>query len=262
MQECKTLPKKQEMTMERKGAYANLAQWFEYLNDDCGYENWSQYLILQLQKYSLSTGLDVGCGGGWFTRAFQKRGYQMTGMDVSAEMLNVAQEKAIADGVRSEYVLGDITKKKPPKRFDFVTAINDCFNYIPKEKLSAALKNIAAALKKDGLLLFDVSSLRKIREKIANTVCVDDRDDVTYVSFNRQETDGVTMDVTLFVKQENGQYQRLDETHRQYIHTEEELRLVLEENGFTVISVEGYLGEEKTLSDRLCFLAQKTGGKV
>ena len=73
--------------MERKAAYANLAKWFEYLNDDCGYENWSQYLILTLKKYPLTAGLDVGCGGGWFTRAFQRAGYQMTGMDISAEML-------------------------------------------------------------------------------------------------------------------------------------------------------------------------------
>ena len=70
------------------------------------------------------------------------------------------------------------------------------------------------------------------------------------------------MDVTLFVKQEDGQYQRLDETHRQYIHTEESLRLALEENGFAVVSVTGHLGEDKTSSDRLCILAQKKGGKA
>ena len=60
--------------MERKAAYANLAPWFEYLNDDCGYENWSQYLIEKLCAYPLKTGLDVGCGGGYFTRAFIRNG--------------------------------------------------------------------------------------------------------------------------------------------------------------------------------------------
>ncbi|MBQ8294800.1 MAG: class I SAM-dependent methyltransferase [Clostridia bacterium] len=247
--------------MEKNAAYAHLARWFEYLNDDCGYENWSQYLILQLKEFALQTGLDVGCGGGWFTRAFQKMGYQMTGMDISAEMLNYAQEKALAEGVRSEYILGDIAKKKPPKRFDFVTAINDCINYIPKEKLNAALKNIAGALKKDGVFLFDVSSPRKIREKIANTVCADDRDDVTYLSFNRQEPDGVTMEVTLFVKTDDGNYQRFDETHRQYVYTEKELCTALNANGFEVLSVTGHLGEDKENSDRFCVLAQKQGGK-
>ena len=49
--------------MERKTAYSTLAEWFEYLNDDCDYEQWSQYLIKTLSAYPLDTGLDVGCGG-------------------------------------------------------------------------------------------------------------------------------------------------------------------------------------------------------
>jgi predicted TPR repeat methyltransferase len=49
----------------------------------------------------------------------------------------------------------------------------------------------------------------------------------------------------------------LEETHRQYAHTEEEIRTALEENGFEILSVEGHLGEDKTQSDRICFLAQK-----
>jgi SAM-dependent methyltransferase len=170
--------------MERSAAYANLAKWFEYLNDDCDYENWSQYLILKLKNFPISVGLDIGCGGGWFTRAFQKQGYQMTGLDISAEMLDYAQQTALKEGVRSEYILGDIAKIKLPKRFDFAMAINDCFNYVPKNKFKSAIKNIGAALKKDGVLLFDVSSERKIREKVADTVSVDDREDVTYFSFN------------------------------------------------------------------------------
>ncbi|MBE5746572.1 MAG: class I SAM-dependent methyltransferase [Clostridiales bacterium] len=243
--------------MERKAAYANLAKWFEYLNDDCGYENWSQYLLSKLRAYPLKTGLDVGCGGGWFTRAFHRAGYTMTGLDVSAEMLDFAQEQAIKEGARGEYLLGDITKFRSPKKFDFITAINDCINYIPTAKLSVAFKNIKNALQKGGVLLFDVSSPRKFHNKIANTVSVDDREDVTYLSFNRAETDGVTMDVTLFVKRQDGGYDRLDETHRQYLHTEEELTTVLQENGFTLLEVTGHLGEDKTASDRLVFFAQK-----
>ncbi len=243
--------------MERKAAYANLAKWFEYLNDDCGYENWSQYFVMKLKKYSLAEGLDVGCGGGWFTRAFQRAGYRMTGLDISAEMLDVAQETAMKEGLRGEYLLGDIVKFRTPKKFDFVTAVNDCVNYIPKEKLLSAFKNVKSALKKGGIFLFDISSERKFREKIANTVSVDDRDEVTYVSFNREETDGVTMEVTLFTKEKDGKYTRLDELHRQYIYTEEEILSALSAAGLTPVETEGHLGEDKAYSDRIFFLAQK-----
>ena len=243
--------------MKEKAAYSNLAVWFEYLNDDCGYEHWSQYLIEKLRAFSLREGLDAGCGGGWFTRAFQRAGYQMTGMDISPEMLDYAQNKALKEGVRGEYLLGDLTKFRSPKKYDFVTAINDCINYIPKTKLGNTFQNVKNLLKKDGIFLFDISSAKKFREKIANTVSVDDRDEVTYMSFNREETDGVTMEVTLFVKEKDGRYVRLEEQHRQYAYTEEEIIQTLQDNGFKVLSVEGHLGSDKAESDRICFVAQR-----
>ncbi len=243
--------------MERKNAYANLAQWFEYLNDDCDYEKWSQYFIMRLKEYPLISGLDIGCGGGWFTRAFQRAGYRMTGLDVSAEMLDYAQAQAMKEGVRSEYLLGDIVKFHSLQKYDFATAINDCVNYIPKAKLESAFKRVAAALKKGGIFLFDISSKRKFLEKLANTVSVDDRDEVTYLCFNRAEEDGVTMEVTLFRKEKDGQYTRLDETHRQYAYEEEEIASALVKAGFTLIEVTGHLGEDKRMSDRLFFIARK-----
>jgi len=243
--------------MNKTVAYTNLAEWFEYLNDDCDYENWSQYLLLKLKKYPLVYGLDVGCGGGWFTRSFAKCGYQMTGLDCSPQMLDYAQSRALREGVKGEYLLGDITKIKLPKRFDFVTAINDCFNYVPKEKIGVAMKNVATALKKGGIFLFDISSKRKFENKIANTVSADDREDITYLSFNKVEGDKATLDVTLFIKRADGAFERRDETHVQYIYTEQEIMQALKNNGFSVLSVEGHLGEDKTQSDRICFLAKK-----
>ncbi len=244
--------------MERAVAYANLAKWFEYLNDDCGYEKWSQYFIERLKGCG-NLGLDIGCGGGWFTRAFMRAGFQMTGLDISPEMLNYAQETALKEGLRGEYLLGDIASFTSPKKFDFATAINDCINYIPKNKLEKAFRCVHATLKKGGIFLFDISSERKFRKKIANTVSVDDREDVTYLSFNKLEGEEVSMEVSLFVRQADGRYERLEELHRQYIYREEEILAALEKSGFTLLSVEGHLGEEKTGSDRLLFCAQKGG---
>ena len=243
--------------MEKQQAYVTLAKWFEYLNDDCGYENWSQYFIAKLRAYPVRVGLDVGCGGGWFTRAFARAGYQMTGMDISAEMLDTAQSQALKEGVRGEYLLGDITRKKLPKRFDFVTAINDCINYIPKDKLSAAFKNVGGALKKGGVFLFDISSKRKYQQKLNGTVSADDRDDITYLAFNQLQGDRVIIDVTLFVKGQDHKFERFDERHVQYVYEEDEIIQALQVSGFTVQAVEGHLGEEKTQSDRLLFTAVK-----
>ena len=243
--------------MEGNAAYSALAEWFEYLNDDCDYEKWSQYLIKKLAEYPLTDGLDVGCGGGYFTRRLQRQGYAMTGMDVSAEMLDKAQRAAMQEGVRSEYILGDVAKNKIARKYSFATAINDCFNYVPQDRLAKAFKNVYGCLKKGGVFIFDVSSPKKYAEKFSSAVNVDDRDDVTYMSF--ASTDGKTakLEVTLFAKTETGDYRRYDETHVQYVHTEEELLLALTAAGFTEVAVEGHMGEPKEISDRLVFIAKR-----
>ena len=181
----------------------------------------------------------------------------MTGLDISTEMLDYAQETAFKEGIRGEYLLGDITKFKSPKKYDFATAINDCINYVPKNKLDAAFKRVKGALVKGGIFLFDISSEKKFREKIANTVSVDDRDEVTYMSFNKEEDDGVTMEVTLFVRQKDGKYERLEEVHRQYCYSQEEITDALQRNGFTLVGVEGHLGEDISTTDRILFIAKK-----
>lgn len=247
--------------MKRQTAYTGLAEWFEYLNDDCGYEEWSQYLISMLGEYELRTGLDVGCGSGWFTRAFQRAGYEMTGLDVSSEMLNKASELSRKEGGQSRYLLGDVASFRSLEKYDFVTAINDCINYIPKKKLRSAFKNVYSALNKNGIFLFDVSSPRKFREKIANTVCADDRDDVTYLCFNSLRKDEVSMDVTLFIRRQDGAFERLDEKHIQYIYAEDEISSALSDSGFELLRIEGHLGENKETSDRLCFLTKKSRRK-
>lgn len=242
--------------MQSKTAYSTLADWFEYLNDDCDYENWSQYLIMKLRPYSFNKGVDLGCGSGAFTRLFQKAGYEMVGVDSSEAMLTKA-ESIPASGKRIRYYLAGVSSFSCVEKFDFATAINDVINYIPKNKLVPTFKNVAKLLKKDGIFLFDVSSKKKFEEKIANTVSVDDREDITYLSFNTLENDVATLDVSLFIRQADGTYLRKDEKHTQYVYTEDEIVSALENVGFSVLESTGHLGQDKTVSDRICFTAKK-----
>ena len=181
----------------------------------------------------------------------------MTGLAVSPEMLAKAEQLAREEKISLRWLQGDICRFRTPEKFDFAIAVNDCFNYISKEKLPAAFGNVRSALHKNGAFLFDVSSPRKFREKIADTVCADDREDVTYLSFNSIEGDEVTMDVTLFVRRPDGAFDRRDERHVQYIHTPDEIREALKQNGFLPLREEGFLGEAEETSDRICFLARR-----
>lgn len=237
-------------------AYDSLAEWFEYLNDDCGYPTWSQYFIEGLSALQAGPrGLELGCGSGAFCRALAEAGYTMTGADISGPMLSKAA--SLSSGMGIEYLLLDARSLKTGRKFDFIIAPNDCYNYLSPEELPRAFARAAACLKKGGVFWFDVSSPCKLRKKVADNIFADDRDDVTYLCFSRLLGGRVEMDVTLFVKGADGRFTRFDELHVQYIHEESELVPLLTAAGFTVLRVEGHLGENKEGSDRLNFICRK-----
>lgn len=235
-------------------SYSALGRWFEYLNDDCGYEQWSQYLIKTLKSLNAgAVGIDVGCGNGYFTRALNKCGYKVCGVDISPEALNVAKQISLKQGVNAEFLLGDIVKLKLNSKADFAVAVNDCLNYVPQNKLKAAFGRIYACLKKGGVFVFDISSEFKLKNIIGNNLFSEDKEKVTYIWFNKLYADRVEMDITLFEK-EGDLYRRLDESQTQYIHTEEDVVSKLEEAGFSV-RTEGHLGGDKL--QRINFICRR-----
>ena len=236
-------------------SYSALGRWFEYLNEDCGYEQWSQYLIKLLKsRIAGFEGLDIGCGNGYFTRALIRAGYSVTGIDISPEMLDTAQSLALKEGIKAEFLLGDITKLKVNAKKDFCIAINDCINYIPKDKLNAALSHVKSCLKKGGVFIFDISSAEKLKDVLGNNLFAEDREDISYIWFNTLSNDSVTMDLTFFERQKDGKYARFDERHIQYIYEESEILSALDEAGFDAVS-EGHLGKDK--GDRINFICIK-----
>ncbi len=238
-------------------SYSALGAWFEYLNADCDYSTWSQYLLNKLKNAgNFSTGLDVGCGNGYFTRALNRAGYTVAGVDVSAQMLTVAREKAAKEGIKCEFLLGDITKLKVCGKVDFCTAVNDCINYVPPEKLQKAFSKVYSALKSGGVFLFDISSENKIKNVLSDNLFGVVNDDISYLWFNGQFDGGVKMDLTFFVRQNGDLYKRYDETHIQYAYSEETIISSLKSVGFARVEAEGLFGSPDK-SERIHFTAYK-----
>lgn len=238
-------------------SYSALGGWFEELNADCDYEKWSQYLLNKIKSAgNFSTGLDIGCGNGYFTRAFNKAGYRVDGMDISPAMLSVARQRAAKEGVRCEFLCGDITKLKLCAKVDFCTAVNDCINYVPKDKLKTAFARVYAATKPHGAFFFDISSENKIRNIIGDNLFAEDGENISYLWFNTPTEDGVKMELTFFKRRGDGLYERFDETHYQYAHTEVEVCAALRAAGFERIETEGGLGGSDK-SERIQFAAFK-----
>lgn len=239
----------------KNASYTAIGGVFEYLNSDCDYSTWSQYLIETLQRENAGReGLDIGCGNGYFTRALHRAGYYVKGMDISPEALSAATEIARKEGVTAEFLAGDITKLHLCGKVDFITAINDCVNYVPPQKIPQTFKGVHAGLKKGGVFVFDVSSPQKLKTQLGNGTIVKDYKKATLIWLNTLKEDRVEMDLTLFTLNPNGTYTRSDEFQTQYIHGEDFLLHALEEAGFSV-RTEGHLGGSK--EERINFICKK-----
>lgn len=239
-------------------AYSALSKVYEYLICDCDYRKWSQYLLKRLREFSeYGSVVDCACGSGYFTRAIKRAGYSVTGVDLSCEMLAEAGRLSSAEGLKIPYIQGDMANLKVFEKVDFITVVNDGINYVSPEKIPKVFNSFRKALKNGGRLLFDFSSEYKIKNVIGNNLFGEDDENCSYLWFNRQGDGYVDMDIVLFLR--NGEYfVKKEESHRQFAHTSDFIRVQLENAGFIVEEISGHLGEKVAdNTERLNFIAKK-----
>ncbi len=100
--------------------------------------------------------LDACCGPGRHTIELAKRGYRVTGIDLTRPFLDAARETARAEGVDPELLCEDIRRFRRPGGFDLALNLFTSFGYFedPAEDL-AALTNLRASLAPGGQLVLE-----------------------------------------------------------------------------------------------------------
>lgn len=95
---------------------------------------------------------DLGCGPGLYTNQFQKKGYQVTGYDISKRSIDYAKSK----NNLVNYRLQSYLELDEVETYDIITLIYCDFAVLSYEKRMELLKRIYRALKKKGLFMLDV----------------------------------------------------------------------------------------------------------
>lgn len=222
--------------------YNRFAEVYDRLMDDFDYPAWADYYLRLLKKAGCTpkTMCECGCGTGSMTLEFARRGLKITGVDLSGEMLAEAQKKARAAGLMVPFVQEDMTALTLPRRVDAIVACCDGVNYLTDmDQVKAFFRAARQWLKPGGALAFDVSTERKLLEQMGDAFFGEDRDEVTYLWQNRREGRLVRMELTFFLRREDGLYERFDEEQVQRAHTIPELTGALAECGFSQASVFG-----------------------
>ncbi len=178
--------------------------------------------------------LDVPCGDGWLSLELARRGYRMTGVDISPDFLSAAQQCAREEGREIVWRQSDM-RDLPPAEFDGAFCAGSSFGFFDDAGDSAFLEAVCRALKPGARFLLDglkaaevlLPNFREHHEIQAG--------DLRFVAENRYDPETARIENRYTVTR-GGQSETHLAWHR--IYTYRELLQLLQGAGFS--SIEGY----------------------
>ena len=236
--------------------YNTFSNIYDLVMRDTPYEHWVNFYQAVFKKFGKKPELilDMGCGTGNITTKLADAGYDMIGLDASVGMLSRAREK------NSEilYLNMDMTDFELYGTVDAMVSALDCINYITEDidKVFALVKNY---LNPGGLFIFDINSPYKLRHILGNETIVCDEEDIFYVWENELEEHFCHFDISFFIRNDDGNYSRFDESQTQRIYTAEELSEAAVKAGLSVLGVYGdfEMNPPEEASERIFFVVGK-----
>ena len=243
--------------------YAHLAAYYDRIMEDIDYEAWCDFYENTLEKYGVSAKkiLDLACGTGSITVPLAGRGYTLTGIDLSSEMLALAQRKSEEARVKLRLSEQNIALFDAGTGYDAVICSFDGINYLTSPKdVQSCFACVNEALTNDGLFIFDVSTPYKYENILADNAFVYEYDDLflSWQNYFNKKSGLCDFYLTFFIK--NGStWIRFDETQRQRKYLLPRLEKMLKEAGFTVLEKTSDIDFSPLAedSDRCFFICQK-----
>lgn len=224
------------------GAYEALAVSYDRLTNDVDYEAVVAFYreILQREGLRPRTAVDLACGTGSVTVLLARQGLDVTGVDLSEEMLTVAAQKAQDLPRMPRFVCQNLRELTLPRGVDLAVCALDSLDYITKpEDCARAIARIYRALNPGGIFIFDVNTPRKLRA-MDGQVFLDEDEDVYCVWRGEFDKESNICSYGMDLFQRRGHlWQRSFEEHREYAYSQEQLTGYLKQAGFTGIRVYG-----------------------
>ena len=221
-------------------AYHELAKSYDRLTNDVDYEATVEFYMQILNREGVKprTVVDLACGTGSVTEILARKGYQVTGVDMSEEMLTEAMAKVMDMEQPPRFVCQKLQELHLPRAVDMAVCALDSLDYITNpDDCAEAIRRTYRALNPGGIFIFDVNTPEKLRA-MDGQVFRDEDDDVYCVwrgEFD-EETNICSYGMDLFQRQ-GAVWHRSFEDHREYAYSAEQLTGYLKAAGFTNIEV-------------------------
>ncbi|WP_136606594.1 class I SAM-dependent DNA methyltransferase [Paenibacillus dokdonensis] len=227
-------------------SYRKFAYVYDELMEDMPYPDWLRFARQAWDKHGSmpKSVVELGCGTGSITIPLVNSGFEVTGIDLSADMLSVARRKmeSTPQGSRLyregsiRWVQQDMREWEIPEQVDAVISFCDCFSYLLEERdVTAAFAQTYKGLKPGGIFLFDVHHPNTmIRYDEEQPFVWDDRS-VSYIWTCELDAPRCEIEhhLSIFAKEEQSDlYRRFEETHVQRAYDPEWMKTELVKAGF------------------------------
>jgi len=226
------------------GVFLSYGKYYDIIYSDKDYEKECDFLEEIFKKYAEfmpKTILDVGCGTGGHALSLAKRGYKVTGLDLSGVMIQTALEKMRKEQVSIDFYKMDVRKLRLNQRFDACISMFATMDYITEDKdIQRTLLNIRDHLKKGSLFIFDfwygpavLTVLPSVRTKTIK------KQGIRIVRVAEPRLDRLRhickVDYHLLVTKRNRIIDDVKETHVVRFFFPKEIKQYLEESGFKLL---------------------------
>ena len=223
-------------------AYHALAASYDRLTNDVDYGATVEFYMQILEREGLKprTVLDLACGTGSVTKLLAQKGFSVTGVDMSEEMLTEAFQKVQDMLNPPRFICQKLQELYVPRGVDLAVCALDSLDYITNpDDCAEAIRRTYKALNPGGIFIFDVNTPEKLRA-MDDQIFLDEDDDVYCVWRGEFDEDTNICTYAMDLFQRSGDvWQRSYEEHCEYAYSQQQLTTYLKAAGFTRIEVYG-----------------------
>ncbi len=247
--------------MSGYGFFSNV---YDTLTQNVNYSARADYIADLLTENGITGGilLDLACGTGTLSVEMAQRGFDVIGVDASGEMLSIAMNNAYEKGKQILFLC------QPMQQLDLYGTINaaictlDSINHLTDPAdVQATFDKVSLFTEPGGIFIFDINTVYKHRNILADNTFVYDMEDVYCVWQNSldAETDTVQIDLDIFELASDGAYEREQESFCERAYPLPEIKAMLTKAGFETVAVYDELtrNEPHDSSERLFVIARK-----
>ncbi|MCD1258447.1 class I SAM-dependent methyltransferase [Paenibacillus athensensis] len=229
-------------------SYERFAYTYDRLMEGMPYGEWLSFLRESFRRFDAkpTTIADLGCGTGALAIPLALEGYRMTGIDLSADMLAVARQKAelhsaLARPGAIRWLQQDLREWELDEPVDAAISFCDCLNYLLEEDdVRAAFRQTYAGLAPGGLFVFDVHTPQQLFAYAESQPFFLNEPDVSYIWTSELDERRVQIehDLTIFMRDgDTDAFRRIDELHVQRAYALEWLEAELIAAGFGEVRI-------------------------